>query len=67
MTNEEVLETLTPLLGMHYFVSIKDYVGDLTGRARILGPGDLATREFDSNRVNIRIDKAGYIAEFTFS
>ncbi|MBX8483510.1 I78 family peptidase inhibitor [Pseudomonas cichorii] len=66
MTNEQITQALQYLIGTRYLPSLNAYISELTGRARVLGPGDVSTREFDLNRVQINADQAGLISSFTF-
>lgn len=66
MTNEQITQALQHLIGSHYVPAVKAYVSELTGRARVLGPGDVSTREFDLNRVQVNADQTGLISSFTF-
>ncbi|GFM88291.1 hypothetical protein PSCICO_36900 [Pseudomonas cichorii] len=66
MTNEQITQTLQYLIGTRYIPTIKAYISELTGRARVLGPDDFSTREFDLNRVQVNTDQAGLISSFTF-
>ncbi|MBX8521208.1 hypothetical protein K5D33_04675 [Pseudomonas cichorii] len=66
MTNEQITQALQYLIGTRYLPSLKAYISELTDRARVLGPGDFSTREFDLNRVQINTDQAGLISSFTF-
>ncbi len=66
MTNEQIVQQLQFLIGSRYVPSVKPYISELTGRNRVLGPGDLSTREFDVNRISVRVDNAGLIAGFSF-
>lgn len=66
MTNEEVLQTLEHLLGTPYEPGIKDTITELTGRDRVLGPNEIATREFDLNRITIAVDDENAIEGFRF-
>lgn len=66
MTNEEILQTLQTLIGTTYDASIKETIKVRTGRARVVGPQDIATREIDTQRIQIIADKANIIQEFRF-
>ncbi|GFM80481.1 hypothetical protein PSCICN_11730 [Pseudomonas cichorii] len=66
MTNDQITQTLQYLIGTRYIPTIKAYISELTGRARVLGPGDVSTREFDLNRVQVNTDQEGLISSFTF-
>ena len=67
MSNEVVLQQLQHLIGTRYVPTVKAYISELTGRDRVVGPGEVTTREFDVNRVNIEADGAGIITAFHFS
>ncbi|RRV09147.1 hypothetical protein EGJ27_05080 [Pseudomonas sp. v388] len=66
MTNEQITQALQFLIGSRYVPSIKTYISELTGRARVLGANDVSTREFDLNRIHVHTDDAGLISGFTF-
>lgn len=66
MTNDEVVQTLQKLIGMRYVPPIKGYISELTGRDRVIGVGEVATRDFDINRIQIVGDEAGNIVSFNF-
>lgn len=66
MTNEQIVQNLQYLIGSRYVPTIKAYIGELTGRARIVGPGEITTKEFDAARVAVNADQAGLISHFSF-
>ncbi|MBA1204052.1 hypothetical protein G7009_20230 [Pseudomonas capeferrum] len=66
MTNEEILQTLKALIGTTYEPSIKEVISQRTGRARVVGPKDITTCEFDPQRIQIAVDQANMIKEFRF-
>ena len=66
MNNEEVLQALEHLIGMPYEPSIKETITVLTGRARVLGPDEFATREYDSQRITIVADGDNAVQGFRF-
>ncbi|WP_122314786.1 I78 family peptidase inhibitor [Pseudomonas cichorii] len=66
MTNEQITQALQYLVGTRYVPTIKAYIGELTGRTRVLGAGEVSTKEFDLNRVHVGVDGAGLISGFTF-
>ncbi|MFJ4144403.1 hypothetical protein [Pseudomonas sp. NPDC089734] len=66
MTNEQITQALQYLIGSRYVPSIKAYIGELTGRPRVLGDKDVSSREFDLNRIHVETDAAGLISGFTF-
>lgn len=65
MTNDEILVALHYLIGSRYVPSVKQYITDLTGRTRVVGPGDKQTREADPQRITIRVT-GDTIESFTF-
>ncbi|MDB6144055.1 MAG: Peptidase inhibitor family [Pseudomonas sp.] len=67
MNNEDVVVALQHLVGSRYVPTVKAYIGELTGRARVVGPKDMTTREFDPERVHIAVDTAGNISTFHFN
>lgn len=67
MTNPEIERALQHLVGTRYVSSLKGYVTELTGRSRVVGPGEVATREFDVERVQIKADADAVITGFAFN
>ncbi|MFV3381889.1 MULTISPECIES: I78 family peptidase inhibitor [Pseudomonas] len=67
MTNEEVLQALSHLIGSRYAPSIKDEISAITLRPRVVGPGEMSTREFDPMRIHIQADANGIIEGFAFN
>lgn len=65
MTNDEILAALHYLIGSHYVPSVKQYITDLTGRTRVVGPNDTQTRDMDPKRITIRVT-GDTIESFTF-
>ena len=65
MTNDQVLEALQHLIGTRYVPTVKEYITELTARARITGPNEMQSREMDPNRITIRIN-GDDIESFTF-
>ncbi|MNH30976.1 Peptidase inhibitor I78 family protein [compost metagenome] len=66
MNNEQVLQALSHLLGTPYSASVKATVMQLSGRQRVVGAGELSTKEFDINRIHIIADAGGVITGFSF-
>lgn len=66
MTNEEALQAITHLIGTPYEPSVKDTITAITGRDRVVGPGEASTREYDSNRIHIVTDANRLIQGFSF-
>ncbi|MFF7710350.1 hypothetical protein [Pseudomonas sp. NPDC007930] len=66
MDNETVIRTLQHLIGTPYTPDVKATITELTGRERVVGPNDIATHEFDLNRVRIVADADAIITGFTF-
>ncbi|NIE76565.1 hypothetical protein F3J44_16230 [Pantoea sp. Tr-811] len=67
MNNDEVLQALAHLVGTDYDDAVKDTITSLTGRARVVGPRDFSTREFDPNRIHVTVDGQGRIKGFEFN
>lgn len=67
MTNEEVLQALSHLLGSRYAPSIKDEISAITLRSRVVGPSEMSTHEFDPMRIHIQADAKGIIEGFAFN
>jgi hypothetical protein len=67
MTNEEALKQIGHLVGTRYVPSVKAYICELTDRARVVGAGEVATREFDPQRIQIASDGNGMIRSFEFN
>lgn len=66
MTNDEVLQQLKHLIDSRYVPTVKAYISELTGRARVVGIGDISTKEMDQNRIHIVGNDAGVIRSFRF-
>ncbi|MNN15821.1 Peptidase inhibitor I78 family protein [compost metagenome] len=66
MNNDEVLQALSHLVGTAYEPSLKDVMSEITGRARIVAPGDASTLEYDMTRIEIVTDAKGLIERFIF-
>jgi len=66
MTNEEVLQAIAHLIGTPYEPSVKDTITAITGRDRVVGPGEASTREYDSNSIHIITDANRLIESFSF-
>ncbi|MBF8742277.1 I78 family peptidase inhibitor [Pseudomonas guariconensis] len=67
MTNEEVVHELQYLIGLPYEGSIKTAITQATGRTRVVGPNEMSTREFDPERVHVRVDASGAVSGFAFN
>ncbi|MBK4992522.1 hypothetical protein IAE39_000696 [Pseudomonas sp. S37] len=67
MTNEEVLRTLAHLVGTPYAPALKDTIGALTGRTRVVGPNEMCTREYDVERIQIKAGADLLIQGFDFN
>ncbi|QHG67902.1 hypothetical protein [Pseudomonas putida] len=67
MDNEEVLQALAYLIGTPYEPSVKGIITEITGRARVVGPNEIRTLEFDINRIHIRTDANQIIQGFSFA
>ncbi|MFJ4442924.1 hypothetical protein ACIPZ8_12625 [Pseudomonas sp. NPDC089422] len=67
MNNEEVLQALAHLIGTPYEPSVKSTITGITGRARVVGPNEISTKEYDINRIHIRTDANQLIQGFSFS
>lgn len=66
MTNEQIECTLKHLIGTQYTAALKAYITETTGRARVVGPNEITTREYDLQRVNVRADSHNVITGFSF-
>ena len=56
MNNEQVLQALAHLIGTPYEPSVKATISEITGRARVVGPNEMTTKEYDTNRIHINTD-----------
>lgn len=65
MTNEQITQALQYLVGTRYVPTVKAYISELTGRARVVGPNEVLTKDFRLDRVNVSIE-AGLISGYTF-
>jgi hypothetical protein len=66
MTNEEIIQCLQYLIGSRYVPTVKAYIGELTGRDRIVSSKDLVSKEFDINRITVDLDAADRIESYSF-
>jgi len=66
LSNDEVLTCIGRLIGTRYVPTVKAYISELTGRQRVVGIGEMSTREMDPQRVNISGNEAGLISGFHF-
>lgn len=66
MTNEEALQALQHLIGQPYNTSVKATVSQLTGRNRVVGANEVATKEMDPARIHIIVSASGTIEAFRF-
>jgi hypothetical protein len=66
MTNEQALQALQHLIGQPYTTSVKATVSQLTGRDRVVGAGEVATKEMDAARIHIVANASGNIEAFRF-
>lgn len=66
MTNEEITLQLNYLIGSRYVPTVKAYIGELTGRTRVTGPGDTTTFELDYTRVSVHVDGENLVESFSF-
>ena len=55
------------LIGTPYVYSVKEYISELTGYPRVVGPNEASTREFALDRILIAADADGIIATFSFA
>ena len=65
-SNDQVLACIGRLVGTQYVPGVKAYISELTGRERVVGPGDIATREIDPARSSIATNSGGLIEAFSF-
>ncbi|WP_277961503.1 I78 family peptidase inhibitor [Pseudomonas sp. RIT-To-2] len=66
MTNDQVIAAIAHLVGTQYEPGVKAQITQLTERARVVGPNEMSTREYDLNRVHIVANATGTIEAFTF-
>lgn len=66
MTNDEVLVALSKLVGCEYTTAMKAEITKLTGRARVVGPAEPSTLEFDESRIHVVAGGNGVITGFRF-
>lgn len=66
MNNEQVSQLISHLIGTRYVPSVKAYISELTGRARVVGVNEVSTKEFDADRINIKADDNNCIVSFQF-
>ncbi|MFK7668394.1 hypothetical protein [Pseudomonas lundensis] len=66
MNNEQVSQLISHLIGTRYVPSVKAYISELTGRARVVGVNEVSTKEFDTDRINIKADDNNCIVSFQF-
>lgn len=66
MNNEQALQALAHLIGTPYEPSAKATISEITGRARVVGPNDMSTKEYDINRIQINTDANSLIQGFSF-
>jgi len=67
MTNEEITQALKGLIGTTYAPSIKAHIIEVTGRAQVVGPNEIVTRNYDPERVHIQVNAQGAITGFAFN
>lgn len=67
MTNDQVTTTLQHLIGSRYVPTVKAYISELTERARVVGPNDVATFDYDEQRIHIVANDNGLIEGFRFA
>ncbi|MEE1921532.1 I78 family peptidase inhibitor [Pseudomonas sp. 148P] len=66
MTNDEVVVALASLVGCEYTSAMKAEITGLTGRARVVGPMDVSTMEYDESRIHVVAGGNGVITGFRF-
>lgn len=66
MNNDEALKTLAHLVDTPYEPGVKATISALTSRARVVGPNEMCTLEYDTDRVHIKTDANGLIKGFSF-
>lgn len=67
MTNEEVLVQIADLIGTPYDDDTKRRIIECTARTRVVGPGEVSTREYDAQRINVIAGGNGLIEGFRFA
>ncbi|MBD8575370.1 hypothetical protein IFR09_15745 [Pseudomonas syringae] len=66
MTNEEITQALSYLVGSRYVPAARAYISELTSRDRVHGPRDITTREYDVNRITVHANADEAITGFSF-
>lgn len=66
MPNEKIIEIIQHLIGTRYVPTVKAYISELCGRERVVGPADVSTKEFDTQRINIEAGSTDIITGFHF-
>ena len=66
MNNEQVSQLISHFIGTRYLPSVKAYISELTGRTRVVGVNEVSTKEFDTDRINIKADDNNCIVSFQF-
>ncbi|QXH46830.1 hypothetical protein KSS93_02595 [Pseudomonas xanthosomatis] len=57
MTNDQIIDELKHLNGTRYVPSVRAYIQEMSGRALVLGPGDMHTHDFNAQRIHIIVDE----------
>ncbi|WP_440801557.1 I78 family peptidase inhibitor [Pseudomonas syringae] len=66
MTNEVIAQALQYLVGSRYMPTVKAYISEITGLQKVIGPGDITTKDLNPNRLHVNVDKAGLVSGFSF-
>ncbi|MDR0277597.1 MAG: hypothetical protein LBJ37_06915 [Paucimonas sp.] len=66
MNNDEVQVILAKLIGTSYTEAVKAQIRELTGRARVVGPTDISTMDYDESRIHVVAGGNGVISGFRF-
>ncbi|MCR8717262.1 I78 family peptidase inhibitor [Pseudomonas syringae USA007] len=66
MTNEVIAQALQYLVGTRYVPTVKAYISEVTGLQKVIGPGDIATRDLNPMRLHVNVDNAGLVSGFSF-
>jgi hypothetical protein len=67
MTNEEIVQALQHLIGTYYVDGVKAQITAITGRTLVAAPNDAVTKDFNPQRIRIRLDEDGAITGFAFN
>ncbi|MDZ5603051.1 hypothetical protein SJI00_09725 [Pseudomonas sp. RP23018S] len=63
----DILSPARHIIGSRYVESVKPYLLELTGLQQAAGPNDMTTKDLRTDRVLIKVDGSGLIAELVIS